>query len=117
MFTLSGRHILTGVASFLFTIMQDFARTFYKSTAWRACRAAYLSKSRGLCEQCLRRGLYKPADTVHHIIHLTPTNITDPSVTLSDSNLMAVCRDCHAELHRGVRRYSVDELGRVISAE
>lgn len=94
--------------------MRDFARIFYHSQAWKDCRAAYLSQRKGLCEQCLKRGLYTPADTVHHIVHLTPDNIGDPSITLNPSNLMAVCRDCHAEIHAGRPiRFTVDAFGRV----
>ena len=94
-------------------VMQEYAKTFYKSKAWQSCRASYLKQARGLCEVCLKRGLYTPADTVHHIKHITPQNIGDPSITLSFSNLMAVCRDCHAEQHRTKRRYKVDKFGRV----
>ena len=94
-------------------LMQDYAKTFYKSKAWQACREAYLKQKHGLCEQCMRRGIYTPADTVHHVRHITPDNITDPSVTLNPENLMALCRDCHAEMHKGKRRYMVDKYGRV----
>ena len=94
-------------------VMQEYAKTFYKSKAWQACRASYLKQARGLCEVCLKRGQYVPADTVHHIKHITPQNITDPTITLSFSNLMAVCRDCHAELHKSKKRYRVDKFGRV----
>lgn len=102
-----------GLVSGAAIVMQDYAKTFYKSKAWQACRASYLKQARGLCEQCLKRGLYTPADTVHHITHITPQNINDPSVTLNTDNLMALCRDCHAEQHRTKRRYKVDALGRV----
>ena len=93
--------------------MQDYAKAFYKSKAWQMCRETYLQKRHGLCECCMKRGLYTPADTVHHIRHITPQNIGDPTVTLSHDNLMAVCRDCHAEQHRTKRRYKVDKFGRV----
>ena len=95
-------------------LMQEYAKTFYKSKAWQACRASYLKQVRGLCEVCLKRGLYTPADTVHHKIHLSPKNINDPSITLSFDNLEAVCRDCHANLHKSEKRYKVDEFGHVI---
>ena len=64
---------------------------------------------------CLKRGMYSPADTVHHIIPLSPKNIHDPSITLNPDNLMALCRDCHAEVHRGTKRIKVDEFGHVIA--
>ena len=95
--------------------MREFAKSFYKSKAWQDCRAAYISYRSGLCERCLSRGLYRPGDTVHHKIHLTPDNINDPSVTLSFDNLMLLCRDCHAEIHSGrpTPRYRIDPLGRI----
>lgn len=96
-------------------VMREFAKSFYKSKAWQDCRAAYISYRSGLCERCLSRGLYRPGDTVHHKVHLTPDNINDPSVTLSFDNLMLLCRDCHAEIHSGrpTPRYKIDPLGRI----
>ena len=95
--------------------MKDFAATFYKSKAWQECRAAYLEQSGGLCEDCLARGIYRPAEIVHHIIEITPANIDTPEITLNPANLRGVCRECHAAAHGArVRRYKLDELGRVL---
>ena len=95
--------------------MKDFAVKFYKSKRWQATRNAYLRSVGGLCERCLKQGLYKPAVIVHHKVYITPENIDDPSVTLSFQNLEAVCRDCHElEHYSGPRRYIVKDDGRVI---
>ena len=94
--------------------MQEYAKVFYKSQAWKHCRAAYVKEVGGLCEACLKKGLYSPAEIVHHKIHITPENIGDPNITLSHSNLEALCRLCHAKEHERItRRYTVDEFGRV----
>lgn len=94
--------------------MKDFAETFYKSKAWKACRDSYMQSRSGLCEDCLANGIYTPAEIVHHVIPLTPENIKDPEVALSWSNLRAVCRECHAIAHGARdRRYKVDPSGRV----
>lgn len=53
----------------------------------------------GMCERCFGRGKVVPAKVVHHKVHLTPDNITDPHVTLSYDNLQRLCQDCHAEVH------------------
>lgn len=99
----------------LFKSMKTFAAEFYKSGAWVACRASYI-KAHPLCEDCLSQGCYSPAEIVHHITPLTPENINDPKITLSFSNLRAVCRECHAAAHGArQRRYKLDELGRVIA--
>lgn len=95
--------------------MKEFAKKFYKSSEWKTCRANYAASRKGLCEVCLKKGKYKPGEIVHHKVHITPGNITDPNITLSFNNLMLVCRDCHADLHKGYeKRYKVDELGRIM---
>ena len=95
--------------------MQDFAKAFYKSKRWQSTRAAYLKSVGGLCEVCLKKGLYKPAVIVHHKVFIGPDNINNPEVTLSWNNLEAVCRECHEDKHSGQNRwYIIEEDGRVI---
>jgi len=75
---------------------------------------AYLKSVGGLCENCLKQGLYNPAEIVHHKVHIDPININDPAVTLAFHNLEALCRKCHGLEHGKIeRRFEVDELGRV----
>lgn len=94
--------------------MKEFARTFYKSKAWQNCRKTYAQSVGGLCEQCLKNGIYKAGEIVHHKTALTPDNIKDPDVSLSWDNLELLCRDCHAKAHGSTKRYKVDEMGRVM---
>lgn len=106
---------------------KPWAVSFYRSKSWERTRAAYMRSivdtdrgpcPPGMCERCFSRGVVKPAEIVHHVTHLTPQNITDPNVSLAFSNLMRVCRDCHAELHSSEASYrprvAFDENGRVI---
>ena len=94
---------------------REFAKSFYSSKAWQDCRDGYKAYRNHLCENCLARGLYVPGEIVHHIVELTPDNITDPSVSLNWDNLRLVCRDCHAEEHRrDCRRYFFGKNGEVI---
>lgn len=93
-------------------IMKPFAEEFYKSQAWRSCREAYISAKRGLCERCLEQGIYNAGVIVHHKVHITPVNITDPNVTLNWNNLQLLCRDCHAAVHARQKRYTFDAYGR-----
>lgn len=99
--------------------MKPFAEEFYKSKAWQQCRASYLKKVGGLCEECLRTGRVTPAVIVHHKQPLNERNINDPSVTLNFDNLRALCRECHAGEHaaRVSRRYRVDAEGRIIGRD
>lgn len=94
--------------------MKEYAEQFYKSLTWQRCREQKFKQARGLCERCLAKGIYKPGEIVHHKTHITPENISDPDVTLNLDNLQLLCRDCHADVHKGYeKRYTIDELGRI----
>lgn len=95
--------------------MKEWAKAFYKSAAWKNCREYVYRRSRGLCEECLRRMVVKPGEIVHHLIELTPENVTNPAIALNPANLRLLCRDCHADIHkhREQKRYELDELGRI----
>lgn len=95
--------------------LRAFTNNFYGTKKWKECRNAFFIAKNGLCERCLARGKYTPAEIAHHIVPLSPENINDPNITLNWSNLQALCRDCHAEVHdKANARYKLDELGRVI---
>lgn len=96
---------------------RDFAKPFYHSREWKHCQAEYIKAAHGLCELCLQKGIIVPGVIVHHKIHLTPENVEIPEITTCFDNLMLVCRNCHACLHKPEKRYKVDELGRILAAE
>lgn len=79
--------------------MRSVSFPFYKSKAWRNCRAAYLRSVSGLCEECMKQGIVKPADIVHHKIVLDDEKAKDPEIALNFENLQAVCIDCHNKIH------------------
>lgn len=93
--------------------MKPFAEKFYKGVPWQQCRNAYAKSKGGLCEECLKNGRYSPGVIVHHKIHITPETINNPNISLSWDNLELLCRDCHAAKHGKLKRYKVDEYGRV----
>ena len=80
--------------------MKPFAKAFYNSPAWQACRAAYISQRRqidgGMCEGCGEA----PGEELHHTIFLTPQNIHDAEVALNPEKLQWLCKDCHFKAHR-----------------
>ena len=90
---------------------------FYGTSRWINCSHAYIKSVGGLCERCLERGVYTPAEMVHHRVHLTPDNVHDESIALDWSNLEAVCCKCHAEIHAADRvrsgRWALDKDGRI----
>lgn len=96
---------------------KPFARQFYSSKAWQDCRNEYAKRRHYLCENCLRKGIYRPGEIVHHKIELDPINIENPEVALNFDNLELLCRECHAEKHteksKG-RRYVFGLEGEII---
>ena len=108
---------------------KPFARRFYSSKAWQDCRNEYARKQHYLCEDCLRRGIYKPGEIVHHRIEIDPITIEVPEIALNFNNLELLCRDCDARRHdmQGGRwacqrrrfsgKSSSQQPGRVLSAE
>jgi len=91
---------------------QEFAKTFYRSCAWRRTRAAYIAYRKaidgGLCESC-KSNLGK---IVHHKMWLNESNILNPDVALNFKNLRLECQTCHnAEKEKvdcGCCRYGLD---------
>ena len=71
-----------------------------------------MKMAKGLCEDCLKKGIITPAEEVHHKIELTMFNISDPSISLNNDNLCALCHRCHMKRHHP-KRYTIDEWGRV----
>lgn len=76
--------------------MQEFAKKFYLSKAWRDTREYIFKRDMGLCVRC-----GKPGEIVHHKEYLAPQNINNPAITLSEDNLETLCRECHAIEHEG----------------
>ncbi|WP_143316874.1 HNH endonuclease signature motif containing protein [Clostridium sp. HBUAS56017] len=73
---------------------------FYVSTAWKHLRLEVLDEQNHECQMCKAKGEYSKATTVHHIKHVNK----HPQLALTKSNLMAVCKECHNELHPEKRR-------------
>lgn len=73
---------------------RQFSEKFYKSKEWEQVRKYVLMRDRYCCKHCGR-----PAQEVHHIIHLSPENIWDVKVTLNPDNLISLCKDCHFAQH------------------
>ena len=85
---------------------------FYRSDRWKIARAIKIANAEGCCERCGAIGT-----EVHHIIHLTPQNISDPSITVNQENLMLLCNECHNKEHgrfEGRKDYTFDSDGNLI---
>lgn len=112
---------------------KEFAKAFYSSKAWQECRNEYAKRRHYLCEDCLRRGIYKPGAIVHHKIEIDPVTIECAEIALNPDNLELLCRECHCRVHEqhggrwakvnaerkakreALNRYSIDENGKVFA--
>ena len=86
---------------------------FYRSDTWKMARAIKIASASGCCEICGDVGT-----EVHHIIHLTPQNISDPNITINQENLKLLCNACHNKIHNrfeGRAQYTFDADGNLIS--
>ena len=94
---------------------REFAKMFYRSAAWKKCRASYISQRAaidgGMCEYCKEQ----PGYIVDHIEELNPLNINDPTVSLNHDNLQYLCLDCHnTKTFAAGARYILTANGEVV---
>lgn len=78
---------------------KEFSKAFYKSKAWKETRGYIFIRDKGLCQDCLDKGIITPGKEVHHIEHLKPDNMNDMSITLGADNLRLLCKECHHKRH------------------
>lgn len=89
---------------------REFSKKFYKGKAWLKQRDYIYKRDKGLCQDCLEKGKITPGIEVHHIKHLTPDNINNPDITLSDDNLTLLCKECHHRRHTPKREVTREGL-------
>lgn len=83
--------------------MRNVSFPFYQTKAWKECRKAYLHSVHGLCEECQKKGILRPAYIVHHKIPLDDESAKNPEISLNFEHLQAVCIDCHNRIHYGTK--------------
>ena len=107
-------------------IREDKVYLFYKTDDWLELRADVMEDAHNECQHCLKEGIYKRAEMVHHInevrkrpdLALTREYI-DPITHEIKNNLVALCNSCHEKEHpdrfgnyrkkRGIERFTNDE--------
>ena len=80
------------------TDMRKLRRIAYNDTRWRKERDTFL-KEHPLCDDCLAKGKITPATDVHHIRSPFQHGEINYNLLLDYDNLMALCKDCHGNLH------------------
>lgn len=102
---------------------KGFSRSFYASAAWARARDYALTRDKGLCQHCLAKGRVTPATMVHHIVELTPGNISDQRYATDPRNLVSLCDTCHKVVHGWVSPgrtrpgLAFDEDGNLVNIE
>lgn len=70
----------------------------FRDSKWWKMKAKQIMKgSHYACQICKHNGIDRVADEVHHIIPLS----VDFDNRLEDSNLIALCEQCHDDVHSG----------------
>lgn len=85
---------------------------FYRCEKWKQARALKIALASGLCEKCGKVG-----EEVHHIKYLTEENVSDNSISISQDNLILLCKECHNKEHKRFKRNrtNFDENGDLIA--
>lgn len=76
-------------------------QALYQSKRWKEVRKAYY-EAHPLCERCLQEGRITPAHDIHHRLSPFKRGLTEEEKyrrAFSESNLMALCVDCHIKEH------------------
>ena len=74
---------------------------YYNSIQWKRLRNYYIRRH-PLCEECLSKGIVKPAEECHHKrpFLLGVTEEDRWTLLTDEDNLRALCKECHDEAHR-----------------
>lgn len=77
------------------------------SKEWRQLRAEVLTDE-PLCRRCKQNHLVVPARCVHHIVEIDSCRTEQEAIDtcFRRSNLMPLCYDCHAAIHKERRSHS-----------
>lgn len=75
--------------------LKRYNKKFYKTYIWQIKRKEILERDNFECQECKSKGLMSKASTVHHIKEYKEF----PSLALTDTNLISLCRNCHEEKH------------------
>jgi 5-methylcytosine-specific restriction protein A len=80
------------------TDMRKLRQKAYQTTKWRKIREVYMHEH-PICERCIQKGIVTPAEDIHHIISPFKGGQINWEKLFDYENLMALCKECHAEIH------------------
>ena len=77
----------------------------YNTQTWRNIRKAYLMEH-PLCERCLEHNKTTASSEVHHKYEISngSNTLEMKDIGFDYNNLMALCEECHQEIHKKNRK-------------
>ena len=74
------------------------------SPRWREVKRVVWQRVNGLCEDCLKQGIYTPGVDCHHITPVETANTLQEMERLcyDVNNIRLLCIRCHSDTHRGM---------------
>ena len=79
---------------------------------WRDTKRIVWERAQGLCEWCKRDGYIVPGVDCHHIIPFesAKTKAEMERLFFDVNNIMLVCKDCHAKIHREMKSHTKEKV-------
>lgn len=73
----------------------------YNSREWKELRIRKM-QANPICEMCHKQGIIKASHCVHHVVPIETAKTKEEMrrIAFDANNLMALCDDCHAKIHR-----------------
>ena len=79
---------------------------------WKLLRAQVFRRSNGLCELCLKEGIYTPGVDVHHIqpVEQAKTVQEMERLAYNPNNCQLLCVACHIKVHQSMRTHTKEKV-------
>jgi len=87
------------------TLAKALFQGIYQDRRWKALRELKCQNN-PVCEECIKKGIYKQVEEVHHIIpwESGTTKEEQESLAFDYDNTKSLCIDCHKEAHRELNK-------------
>ena len=82
---------------------------------WKLLRAAVFRRTNGLCEMCLKEGIYTPGVDVHHIRPVEQAKTVEGPDGMrarcyDPNNVMLLCVPCHIKVHQDMHTHTKEKV-------
>ena len=79
---------------------------------WKLLRAQVFRRANGLCELCLKEGIYTPGVDVHHIRPVEQAKSVQEMerMAYNPANCQLLCVPCHIKVHQDMRTHTKEKV-------